>query len=116
ACTASIPTSRHHQHSTVMPHPVFTHLHALLTLLYVLSGAHQYSAAHLRIPPYIHVFLIVWYVLSKTVSPNGRSFHSMQATSQALQPMQVVVSMSLHTVYSRCVSSPGTLPAWPEIF
>src|ERR1700730_4064397 len=40
----------------------------------------------------------------------------MQATSQALQPMQVVVSMSLHTVYSRWVSSPGMLPAWAEIF
>ena len=40
----------------------------------------------------------------------------MQATSQALQPMQVVVSMSLQTVYSRWVSSPGTLPACPEIF
>src|SRR5206468_1244610 len=51
---------------------------------------------------------MVWYVLSKTVSPNGRSFHSMQATSQALQPMQVVVSMSLQTVYSRWVPSPGT--------
>src|SRR5580692_414490 len=40
----------------------------------------------------------------------------MQATSQALQPMQVVVSMSLQTVNSRWVSSPDTLPAWPEIF
>jgi len=40
----------------------------------------------------------------------------MQATSQALQPMQVVVSISLQTVSSRCVPSPGTLPAWPEIF
>jgi len=35
----------------------------------------------------------------------------MQATSQALQPMQVVVSMSLQAVYSRCVSSPGIDPA-----
>src|SRR5580765_8909883 len=44
------------------------------------------------------------------------SFHSTHATSQALQPMQVVVSISLATVNCRCVSSPGTLPAWPEIF
>src|SRR5713101_6455398 len=59
---------------------------------------------------------MVWYVLSKTVSPKGRSFHSMQATSQALHPMHVVVSMSLQTVGSRWVSSPGTLPACPDIF
>src|SRR6202521_434365 len=43
------------------------------------------------------------------VSPNGRSFHSMQA-------IHVVVSTSLQTVNSRWVSSPGTVPAWPEIF
>src|SRR5271157_4619981 len=43
-------------------------------------------------------------------------FHSTQATSQALQPMHVVVSTSLHTCRSRCVSWPGMLPAWPEIF
>jgi hypothetical protein len=40
----------------------------------------------------------------------------MQATSQALQPMQVVVSMSLQTMGSRWVPSPGILPACPEIF
>src|SRR5256885_7611876 len=44
------------------------------------------------------------------------SFHSTHATSHALQPMQVVVSTSFATVYCRCVSSPGTLPAWPDIF
>src|SRR5208282_4711623 len=59
---------------------------------------------------------MVWYVLSKTVAPKGRSFHSMQATSQALQPMQVVVSISLQTVSWRWVSSPGTVPACAEIF
>src|SRR5580692_8980480 len=59
---------------------------------------------------------MVWYELPKTVSPNGKSFHSMHATSQALQPMQVVVSISFATVYSRCVSCPGTGPEWPEIF
>jgi hypothetical protein len=35
----------------------------------------------------------------------------MQATSQALQPMHVVVSMSLQTWNSRWVPSPGTAPA-----
>ena len=59
---------------------------------------------------------MVWYVLSKVVCVNGMSFHSTQATSQALQPMQVVVSISLQTVNPRWVSSPGTVPAWPEIF
>src|SRR6516162_7280055 len=43
------------------------------------------------------------------------SFHSTQATSQALQPMQVVVSISLHTVSCRCIPLPGTGPGWPEI-
>src|SRR6266436_2787258 len=40
----------------------------------------------------------------------------MHATSQALHPMHVVVSMSLQAVNARCVSSPGTLPACPDIF
>ena len=40
----------------------------------------------------------------------------MQATSQALQPMQVVVSISLATCSWRCVPSPGGAPEWPEIF
>src|SRR6185312_2232005 len=39
----------------------------------------------------------------------------MQATSQALQPMQVVVSISLATSRSRFKPEPGTVPAWPEI-
>src|ERR1700677_3333986 len=43
------------------------------------------------------------------------SFHSTHATSHALQPMQVVVSISLQTLSSRCVPSPGTGPAWAEI-
>ena len=41
-------------------------------------------------------------VFSKTVVLNGMSFHSTHATSQALQPMQVVVSTSLQTSRSRC--------------
>ena len=36
-------------------------------------------------------------MLLKDVSRNGSSFHSTQATSQALQPMQVVMSISLQT-------------------
>src|SRR5215469_843287 len=44
------------------------------------------------------------------------SFHSTQATSQALQPMHVVVSTSLHTVNSRCVPSPGIVPECADIF
>src|SRR5437879_8595797 len=40
----------------------------------------------------------------------------MHATSQALHPMHVVVSMSLQAVNSRWASSPGTLPACPDIF
>src|SRR5216684_1222505 len=59
---------------------------------------------------------MVWYVLLKTVSPKGRSFHSIHATSQALHPMHVVVSMSLQAVNPRWASSPGTLPACPDIF
>src|SRR5271166_1837451 len=43
------------------------------------------------------------------------SFHSTQATSHALHPMQVVVSMSLHTLSCRCVPSPATGPGWAEI-
>src|SRR5260370_39860576 len=42
-------------------------------------------------------------------------FHSRQATSHALQPMQVVVSMSLQTCSARFTPSPGTGPGWPEI-
>src|SRR5260370_25343493 len=42
-------------------------------------------------------------------------FHSRQATSQALQPMQVVVSISLQTCSARFTPSPGAGPAWPEI-
>src|SRR5258708_16865555 len=44
------------------------------------------------------------------------SFHSTHGTSHALHPMHVVVSISFATVNCRCVSSPGTLPAWPLIF
>src|SRR5579884_4306090 len=54
-------------------------------------------------------------VLSNEVSAYGRSFHSMQATSQALHPMQVVVSISLQTCSSLWVPSPGTGPACPEM-
>src|ERR1051325_1002549 len=43
------------------------------------------------------------------------SFHSTHATSQALQPMQVVTSMYLQTSSSRCAPRPGTLPLCPEI-
>src|SRR5450432_347001 len=50
------------------------------------------------------------------VGENGMLFHSTQATSHALQPIQVVVSISLQTSRSRCASLPGTEPAWPEIF
>src|SRR5271165_2342833 len=46
---------------------------------------------------------------------NGMSFHSTQATSHALQPMQVVVSMSLQSSSSRCMPSPATGPGWAEI-
>src|SRR5260370_42251454 len=42
-------------------------------------------------------------------------FHSRQATSQALPPMQVVVSLSLQTCSARFTPSPGTGPACPEI-
>ena len=42
----------------------------------------------------------VWYVPVCTVVSGGRSFHSWQATSHALQPMQVEVSTSLITVGS----------------
>src|SRR5512141_1798429 len=41
----------------------------------------------------------VWYVPRLTVVSGGRSFHSWQATSQALQPMQVEVSMSFATTW-----------------
>src|SRR5450759_1877636 len=41
---------------------------------------------------------IVWYVPTWCVDSGGRSFHSWHATSQALQPMQVDVSMYLATV------------------
>src|SRR5208337_4775313 len=58
---------------------------------------------------------IVWYELSKVVGVNGMSFHSTQATSQALQPMQVVVSTSLQTSRSRCMPKPGEGLVWPEI-
>src|SRR5229473_1646794 len=43
------------------------------------------------------------------------SFHSTHATSQALQPMQVVVSTSLQTSRSRCMPWPAEDPEWPEI-
>src|SRR6266436_356772 len=59
---------------------------------------------------------MVWYVLSKVVSANVYPFHSRQATSHALQPMQVVVSTSLQTCSARSTPAPGTVPAWPEIF
>src|SRR5262249_54978555 len=55
-------------------------------------------------------------VLSNVVCENGMSFHSTQATSHALHPMHVVVSISLQTVSCRCVSSPGTLPGCALIF
>src|SRR5438128_1350727 len=35
--------------------------------------------------------------------------------TQYLQPMHVVVSISLQTSYSRITPAPGTGPAWPEI-
>src|SRR5450759_156381 len=41
---------------------------------------------------------IVWYVPTCRVESGGRSFHSWHATSQALQPMHVDVSMYLATV------------------
>src|SRR5262245_36661987 len=41
---------------------------------------------------------IVWYVPVCCVLTSCRSFHSRHATSHALQPMQVVVSMNLETV------------------
>src|SRR5260221_8905630 len=59
---------------------------------------------------------MVWYELPNSVAENGMSFHSTHATSHALHPMHVVVSISFATVNCRCVSSPGTLPAWPLIF
>ena len=43
------------------------------------------------------------------------SFHSTQATSHALQPIQIVVSISLQTSGSRCTSKPGEGPECPEI-
>jgi hypothetical protein len=49
------------------------------------------------------------------VSVKVYPFHSRQATSQALQPMHVVVSTNLQTRNSRLNSAPGTEPAWPEI-
>src|SRR6266852_6147568 len=58
---------------------------------------------------------MVWYVLSKVVGENGKSFHSTHATSHALQPMQVVVSTSLQTSRSRCMPWPAEDPEWPEI-
>jgi hypothetical protein len=39
----------------------------------------------------------------------------MQATSQALQPMQVVVSISLATSRSRLRPTAGVGPGWAEI-
>src|SRR5438093_1422911 len=56
-------------------------------------------------------------VLSNVVSWNGYPFHSTQATSQALQPMHVVTSMSLQTPppSARLAPLPGTGPACPEI-
>src|SRR5208282_492050 len=53
--------------------------------------------------------------MSNVVGENGKSFHSAQATSHALQPMQVVVSTSLQTSRSRCMPRPGEGPEWPEI-
>jgi hypothetical protein len=50
------------------------------------------------------------------VGENGMLFHSTHATSQALQPMHVVVSINLQTASSRCVSRPGTLPGCALIF
>src|SRR5215470_6946438 len=44
------------------------------------------------------------------------SFHSTHATSQALQPMHVVVSTNLQTVNSRWVPSPGIVPECADIF
>jgi len=41
---------------------------------------------------------MVWYVPTCSVLATGRSFHSWQATSHALQPMQMEVSMYLATV------------------
>src|SRR5213075_2244665 len=43
------------------------------------------------------------------------SFHSTQATSQALQPMQVVTSMYLQTSSWRWTPAPGTLPECAEM-
>src|SRR5450755_3293047 len=43
------------------------------------------------------------------------SFHSTHATSQALHPMQVVVSTNLQTSRSRCIPRPGEGVEWPEI-
>src|SRR5712692_2399352 len=40
---------------------------------------------------------MVWYVPTCTVVSGGRSFHSWQATSQALQPIHVLVSIILQT-------------------
>src|SRR3981081_4277619 len=58
---------------------------------------------------------MVWYVLAKVVCWNGMSFHSTQATSHALQPMQVVTSMYLQTSSSRWTPSPGVGTIWPEL-
>jgi len=69
----------------------------------------------------------VWYVPVCCVCASGRSFHSWQATSQALQPMQMVVSMYFATVGSlrspvppprseaeeRRISSPWSAPITP---
>src|SRR5438093_7754958 len=43
---------------------------------------------------------IVWYVPVCRVDTGPRSFHSWHATSHALQPMQVVVSMNFETTGS----------------
>src|SRR6185436_15736017 len=50
----------------------------------------------------------VWYVPKAWLATGARSFHSWQATSQALQPMQVVVSMYFATLgdLRRLVDSP----------
>src|SRR5262249_42241141 len=55
-------------------------------------------------------FGIVWYVPVCLVDTSCRSFHSWHATSQALQPMQVVVSMNLDTTgrLRMPVLSPGS--------
>src|SRR5215472_3648100 len=94
-------------------------MHWSLRMVHIkLPSSSTCSLKRMRFQKFHDVCGMVWWLLSKTVEAKGRSFHSWQAISHALQPMQVVVSTILQTCFScasRSIPSPGAGPEWPEI-